>query len=243
MRPTKFKFGMAYLRWGPLCERQRDTLDPDVMTRMAEALAVEYVQKRRLFLRILPNAFVGSPRAEAMQSAFWRFDPEPRVPENTYRTFLLDLTPALDELRKRLDKKWRNQLSRAEKNNLEVVTGCGKEEFRIFSVIYEQMRRRKEFGTKVDMGEFSRIQEDLPAHQRMRILLCKDHGVPVAGLVASAIGDSGVYLLGATSDEGLNSKGSYLLQWTLMQSLKESGVRWYDLGGIDPVTNPGVYWF
>ena len=57
------------------------------------------------------------------------------------------------------------------------------------------------------------------------------------------MGDSAIYLLGATSDDGLNAKGSYLLQWTLIQWLKENGVRWYDLGGIDPEGNPGVYYF
>ena len=77
----------------------------------------------------------------------------------------------------------------------------------------------------------------------MRIWICEQDGVPVAGLVASAMGDSAIYLLGATSDDGLNAKGAYLLQWTLIQWLKENGIRWYDLGGIDPEGNPGVYSF
>jgi len=62
-------------------------------------------------------------------------------------------------------------------------------------------------------------------------------------MVATAIGDTGVYLLGATSDEGLNAKGAYLLQWNMIEWLKENGIRWYDLGGIDPDANPGVYHF
>jgi lipid II:glycine glycyltransferase (peptidoglycan interpeptide bridge formation enzyme) len=57
------------------------------------------------------------------------------------------------------------------------------------------------------------------------------------------MGDSAIYLLGATSDAGLNSKGAYLLQWTLINWLKDRGIRWYDLGGIDPAANPGVYSF
>jgi lipid II:glycine glycyltransferase (peptidoglycan interpeptide bridge formation enzyme) len=77
----------------------------------------------------------------------------------------------------------------------------------------------------------------------MRILICELDGIPVAGLVASAMGDSAIYLLGATSDNGLNSKGAYLLQWTMIQWLKENGFKWYDLGGIDPEGNPGVYSF
>ena len=39
--------------------------------------------------------------------------------------------------------------------------------------------------------------------------------------------------------EGLNSKGAYLLQWTMIQWLKENGITWYDLGGIDPEGNRG----
>ena len=83
------------------------------------------------------------------------------------------------------------------------------------------------------------IQEDLPESHRMRILICEQNGVPVAGVVASAMGDSAIYLLGATSDDGLNAKGAYLLQWTLIQWLKENGIKWYDLGGIDPGRQPG----
>ncbi len=109
--------------------------------------------------------------------------------------------------------------------------------------MYEQMQQRKRFETTVDIEEFARIQEDLPETHRMRILICELDGIPVAGLVASALGDSAIYLLGATSDDGLNAKGAYLLQWTLIQWLRESGVKWYDLGGIDPEGNPGVYSF
>jgi lipid II:glycine glycyltransferase (peptidoglycan interpeptide bridge formation enzyme) len=243
VRPTPLKFGMAYLRWGPLCERRGKPLDPEVFTNMARALEEEYVGKRRLLLRVLPNAFAQSPRAEAMQTAFSRFTPETLTAENTYRTFVLDLGPPLDELRKRLDSKWRNKLSGAEKNNLKVVAGNGREEYETFCQLYHQMRQRKNFETTVDVEEFRRIQENLAEPQRMQILICKDGGIPVAGLVASAMGDSAIYLLGATSDAGLNTKGAYLLQWTMIRWLKENGIRWYDLGGIDPEGNPGVYSF
>jgi hypothetical protein len=243
VRPTRFKFGMAYLRWGPLFERCGRPLDPEVATNMARALEEEYINKRKLFLRILPNAFVGSPRAVVIQSAFREFTPEPLDADNTYRTFVLDLAPEVEELRKKLDAKWRNRLKRSEKNGLNVIAGTRSDEYRIFCQIYNQMRKRKTFETTVDVEEFGRIQENLPESQRMRILICKDKDAPVAGLVTSAMGDSAIYLLGATNDEGLRSQGAYLLQWTMIKWLKEKGIRWYDLGGIDPERNPGVYSF
>jgi lipid II:glycine glycyltransferase (peptidoglycan interpeptide bridge formation enzyme) len=243
VRPTSLKFGMAYLRWGPLCERRGRPLDPEVVQGMARALQEEYVIKRRLFLRIIPNSFAGSSRAATMQSAFSAFDPEPLTHENAYRTFVLDLAPSLEELRKRFDPKWRNKLSGAERNHLRITAGNGLEEYETFCRIYRNMRDRKAFETTVDVEEFRRIQQDLAENHRMRILICEDKGIAVAGLVVSAMGDSAIYLLGATSDEGLHSKGAYLLQWTALQGLKENGIRWYDLGGIDPEGNPGVYAF
>jgi len=188
------------------------------------------------------NAFMGSRRAEIFRSAFEGFNPNQNA-ANTYRTFLLDLSPSLEELRKRLDKKWRNQLSRAEKNNLRVVSGNGLPEFRRFCIMYSEMKKRKSFETTVDVNEFSKIHSALPGSQRLLILTCEDASGPLAGLVASLMGDSAIYLLGATSDRGLNAKGAYLLQWTLIQWLKEKNAKWYDLGGIDPEHNPGVYHF
>lgn len=243
IRPTPLKYGMAYLRWGPLWERRDLPLDPEVPARMARAIADEYVNARKLFLRILPNAFAGSPRATIMQSAFSTFNSEPFATDVAYRTIVLDLALPLSDIRKALDRKWRNQLVRAEKNNLSVTSGQGIEEYQAFCKIYAQMRKRKSFETTVDVAEFGKIQEGLPEHHRMHVLICADNGIPVAGLVASAIGNSAIYLLGATSDEGLNSKGAYLLHWSLIQWLKDNGIRWYDLGGIDPDKNPGVYHF
>jgi lipid II:glycine glycyltransferase (peptidoglycan interpeptide bridge formation enzyme) len=243
IRPTPLRFGMAYLRWGPLWERSGRPCDSEAPVRLACAIEDEYVKRRRLFVCVVPNAFAGSQRAEVFQSAFSKFSRNSNEPVDTYRTFLVDITPPLEELRCQLDKKWRNQLTRSEKNNLTVISGHGSEEFRDFFDIYSQMRKRKAFETTVDAEEFGRIQEALSESERMQVLICQDRGVPVAGLVASAMGDSAIYLLGATSDAGLTAKGAYLLQWTLICWLKERGIKSYDLGGIDPEGNPGVYHF
>jgi lipid II:glycine glycyltransferase (peptidoglycan interpeptide bridge formation enzyme) len=243
VRPTRFNFGMAYLRWGPLCHRRGRELDAEAALCVARALREEYVGKRRLLLQILPNAFVGSPRAALLQSAFSGFAQEPPTSANVYRTFVLDLKPSIGELRRNLDAKWRNKLTQSEKKGLRVVVGNGTDEYRTFCRMYNEMRQRKAFETTVDVEEFGRLQEELPEPHRMRIVICEQDSIPVAGIVVSAMGDSAIYLLGATSDNGLNAKGAYLLQWTMIQWLKENGIKWYDLGGIDPEGNPGVYSF
>ncbi|HEX8817342.1 MAG TPA: peptidoglycan bridge formation glycyltransferase FemA/FemB family protein, partial [Terriglobales bacterium] len=240
---TKFNAGIAYLRWGPLCHRRGTDPDPEIAQHIARALHDEYVAKRGLLLQILPNAFAGTSRAALFESAFSKFTPQPATPTTSYRTMVVDLDPPLDQLRKNLDPKWRNKLTQAEKKDLKITAGTGLAEYRAFCQMYYEMRQRKNFDTTVDVEEFARIQQHLPANHRMITLLCEQNGSPVAGLVASALGDSAIYLLGATSHDGLNARGAYLLQWTLIQHLKASGIRWYDLGGINPDDNPGVYSF
>jgi hypothetical protein len=210
---------------------------------MARAIEDEYRDKRRLFVRILPNAFIDSQRARIFQSAFSGFMCQTQAPEDTYRTFVVDLTLPSEELRSKLDAKWRNKLKQAERNEMTIVSGDGRVEFGVFCEMYAQLRRRKTFETTVDVKEFARMQEALPASQRMQVFICMKADSPVAGVVISALGNSAIYLLGATSDVGLNARGAYLLQWKAMNWLKEIGVKWYDLGGIDPDGNPGVYYF
>jgi lipid II:glycine glycyltransferase (peptidoglycan interpeptide bridge formation enzyme) len=243
VRPVRLRFGIAYLRWGPLLSRQGRQIDPEDVAYIAGALENEYVRKRGLLLRVLPNAFVGSERAALIQSKFSSFRSEPPRTDNVYRTFVVDLAQPAEQLRKKLDKKWRNTLSRAEKNELDVLQGNGIEEYRVFCKMYREMLKRKGFETTVSVKQFEQIQEALPDNHRMETLICLKAGVPVAGIVSSVMGDSAIYLLGATSDGGLTANGGYLLQWTWIQKLKERGIRWYDLGGISPERNQGVYKF
>jgi hypothetical protein len=233
--------GIAYVRWGPVCQWRGRELDPDTLRGMAEALRAEYVRKRHLFLRILPDAFEGSGRAAVFRAAFAGYETAPAESPGADRTIVVNLAPALDLLRKGLDQKWRNQLNRAEKNNLTVLEGRGSEHYGMFLKLYQEMWSRKKFDTTVDVEEFGRILNDLPEDLKFKILICQDKGVPVSGIVCSAVGSMGIYLLGATSEAGLNSKGAYLLQWSMIKWLKENGFKYYDLGGIDPDRNPGVY--
>jgi len=237
------KRGVAYLRWGPLCQLRGHELDLQTSRQMAIALHEEYVKKRRLFLRILPNAFAGSGRAEIFSNAFSQFRNVSSEGAKTERTILLDLSPSIEQLRKNLDQKWRNKLNQAQKNNLTIIEGNGIELYDVFKQIYEKMWNRKRFETSVDVNEFGRICENLPAELKLKILICRQQERAVSGVVCSAIGNTGIYLLGATNDEGLNTKGAYLLQWTMIRWLKENGFQFYDLGGIDPEQNPGVYYF
>ncbi|MGH9737909.1 MAG: lipid II:glycine glycyltransferase FemX [Candidatus Acidiferrales bacterium] len=243
VRPTTLRLGIAYLRWGPVCHVSGQIMNTEVVHAIASALRKEYVENRGLYLEILPNAFQGSQRANAFQSAFERFADKSKLRPERYRTFLVDLTPSLEELRKKLNRKWRNKLNASERNSLEIIEGDGPEEYLTFTGLYTLMRKRKRFKTSVKIEEFGRMNKRLVQNQRMRSFICKHQGQPISGLVCSAMGNSAIYLLGASTESGMKLKASHLLQWSVIDWLKNKGIRYYDLGGIDPAANPGVYVF
>jgi len=231
--------GIAYIPWGPLWERRGTILEPERFHSFLRALKEEYVIKRGLLLRIAPAVpLEQNPDISEMliEEGFTQSAPG-------YRTLMLDLSPDLGTIRKQLDQKWRNQLNRAEKNELTLREGSGDDLYDVFVELYRQMLDRKHFLTDVDVEVFRAVQKALPEVQKMRILVCESEGRPIAAMVGTRIGDRGIYLLGASSDNGNQKKGSYLLQWRMIEWLKEQGCRRYDLGGIDPDRNPGVYHF
>ncbi len=235
------KVGIAYIRWGPLCCLHDSQIPMETFRQAIRALRNEYVCKRGLILRIFPLLFEDDSRSFLPildQEGFARLRSARRD-----RTLLIDLNPPLTDLRKGLKASWRRQLNRAEKNELEITEGHEDELFEMFIKIYQEMVNRKKFVEPHDITEFRSIQKHLPEIFKMKIMLSRFHGDLCAGLICSKIGKTGVYLFGATSNRGLESRGSYLLHWKLIEWLKNNGFSYYDLHGINPTINPGTYRF
>lgn len=235
--------GVAYARWGPLWRMRGGESDPEVLAEMLEHMRNEYCGRRGLVLQIIPNAYptkgMGDEFINALEKTGFREDA--LLPR--YRTFHVDLTPAAEVMRKRLNQKWRNQLNGSEKNELEFEVAHDTRAYGEFVHLYHGMRDRKGFDSAVDVGEFGRIHEMLAGDRRMAVFLARKDGQAVGALVCSLMGDTAIYLLGATNDRARELKASYFLHWQAMLWLKSEGARCYDLGGIDPVSNPGGHHF
>lgn len=233
--------GVAYVRWGPMWRRRGAAPDPAVLAAALQALRDEYAGRRRLVLRVLPheNGEHDAAFAALLHDAGWA----PSPGEAAQRTLIVPLDGDPAALRRRLAQKWRNGLNQSERNGLEVETGDDDALFAQFEALHDEMHARKAFRQTSSVAEFRAVQRRLPPSQRMRIAIARREGRPQAGLVCSLIGDTGIYLFGATADAGMQSKASYLLQWQTLLWLKERGAASYNLHGINPVANPGTYHF
>ena len=233
--------GIAYVRWGPLWRRRDTAIDVEIFRQTIRALRNEYVGERGLVLRLYPVLFEEDGLRFLpilKEEGFSALDRERRN-----RTILIDLRRPLEELRRGLRPHWQRHLKAAERNGLVIAEGSEDELLQTFLDIYRETVARKRFVGPDDTDQFSRIQRALPGNLKLRVMLCRAGDTVCAGLVCSAMGTTAIYLLGATGDEGLKTRGSYLLHWKLIEWLKRSGFAAYDLHGIDPAKNPGTYRF
>jgi lipid II:glycine glycyltransferase (peptidoglycan interpeptide bridge formation enzyme) len=232
---------IAYVLWGPMCHRRGGTRDPDALAQALVALRAEYVVNRRVGLRVSP--FLIREDGVEWSARFIAHGYRQTITRVPKRTILIPLDRPLDQLRKGLDQKWRNCLNAAERNNLTVHQGDDDSLFELFGELHRDMLARKRLGEAGDLRGFRAAQAALPDRCKLRVFVALEDGRPSAGVVCSAVGQRGVYVLGATGSDGMRNRASYLLHWRAIEWLRERNCRVYDLHGINAEANPGVYAF
>src|SRR5581483_489300 len=105
------------------------------------------------------------------------------------------------------------------------------------------MRNRKGKEQIPEMDYLPQVQRELPQPLKMRVSICRHQGVAIAGLVVSAGGSKAFAVAAATGSAGMELRGSYLLQWKMIQWLKDKNVGLYDLARINEKTHPGTTQF
>ena len=95
--------------------------------------------------------------------------------------------------------------------------------------------------------QFSRAELTNLFEQTGKNFICyraeDENGKLVALRGCLIVGERAIDYLAATTLSGRDLRASFPVFWKLLQDCRERGVRFYDLSGIDPHKNPGVYTF
>jgi hypothetical protein len=233
--------GIAYVNYGPLTARQGE-FTADHFGRSLAAIAQEYVYRRRLMLRVVPPLSGGQWLSE-QASCFDLHSFFPSKQQKPAETFILDLSKPLEEIRKKLDGKWRSDLSKAERSNLRITKASSPSAFDSFEPLFLELVEQKNFSAPQDVAFFREVQKKAEAYEQLVLHLAWHEDKVIAGHLGSFVGDTATYLLGAANSKGRDLRASFLLQWAVIQYAQSIGKTFYDLGGINLQANPNVHRF
>ena len=220
--------GIAHCKFGPMWQRDgQERLE--IYRKILHAMREEYAVRRGLFLRIKPweLAVSAAPYAECRTAAGFRSDPK----SPGYETFVLDIGNPLDELRTGLKSKWRYNLKKAEKRDIEIKQSSDLSGADDFMSVYGEMRDIKTFVDTTSVTELKDLMKGLPDALCPTVFTAYLGGKPAASIVISHLGNVGYYLYGATAAEGRSSGASYVLFWTAIEWLQSRNCRFFDLVG------------
>lgn len=233
--------GVAFVSGGPMTH-QRDQRDSEAFGACLDALTQEYVRKRKLVLRV--QAPIADQATIDQQTIVLRNHGfQPAASAREYRTILIDIDSPEDEIVKRFNAKWRSDLKKSLKAEVAIKRGVELSLFDAFQPLFDELMAKKEFQVDLTPQFYKSVQEGLPDSQKLVVHLATIDDEPVAGVICSFHGNAGVYLFGAADDRGRKVAASYRLQYEAIKYAQEMGCRFYDLGGIDPEGNPGVFRF
>ena len=242
---------IAYVPFGPELTGVRDA---DHLRALGEALLTE-LPLGTLFVRFdLTAARAGSPGDSLpAEAGLTKASSDVQPPD----TVILNLTPDLESIRAGMHKKWRYNISLAEKKGVRVVETSSAnlgEWYELYRVTGERdkiaLHPESYYQRLFDMARDSALSggtagKDYP---ELRLWLAYYEDELLAGIITSFYGKRATYLYGASSNSHRNLMPSYALQWAAIQAAKEGGCEEYDFFGIPPADDPehpmhGLYRF
>jgi hypothetical protein len=187
------------------------------------------------------RVFTVAPEAELTGSAllsfancgFRQFSPL------AWESAWVDLGLELVTLRKRLDGKWRNMLSASEKTALHLDIATDDRSFEWLMEKYRENMQHKNFQGPA-IGLLRSMRYHLESESKPIVMRALVGDEAVAGICLVTHGAAATYLLGWNGEGGRTLKANQYLLWQAIVHLKERGLRWLDLGGLDEERLGGI---
>ena len=146
----------------------------------------------------------------------------------------MDLTKSDDELMAVMTKKTRQYIRKSAGGGIEVVRATTTKDINECLAIYKQTAQRAGFALHDDTyyhDIFTKLGNNSP------VFLAKYQGRVVAFLWPIVTPEIAFELYGGMNDGGQVLRANYHLKWTVIQQMKQQGVKRYDVNGL---LNDGV---
>jgi Acetyltransferase (GNAT) domain len=216
------------------CNHNLSPVDKEDMLRALQAL---YPKLKLRFLSLMPAQAENDSANDTLMKKLGL-----KRTITGYPTIWLDLSPGLEELRAGLKGKWRNALVSAEKFGVTARAGGKKARHYDWLLMREDAQRL--------VIKYAALPTQLVDHYADASRKCDDHGIlslaalqgekRIAGQLFLLHGKSATYFVGWNGSVGRKVSAHNYLMWQALEMLKESGIRWLDLGGVNTEEGAGI---
>jgi lipid II:glycine glycyltransferase (peptidoglycan interpeptide bridge formation enzyme) len=173
-----------------------------------------------------------------LKSLHWK---KPSFIINSGLSMLLDLNGGVDEIQKKMSKNWRHNLKRTNKYCL-TFERWDKPDPQELYMIYQEMELYKGIKEQFSFSQIESIIKNLGSN--LILYRCLDENKDLLAFRGIGVhGNSCLDMFAAATTKARKVYATYGLLWSIVQFCCENNILHYDLGGIDPVANPGVYNF
>jgi lipid II:glycine glycyltransferase (peptidoglycan interpeptide bridge formation enzyme) len=153
------------------------------------------------------------------------------------RTIAIDLTPEEKAISLRQKPKWRYNAGLAARKGVTVREAASLDDLQHWYDLMGVTSERDRFAVHT-YDYYKKAWELMGTAKQARLLLAEHQGKLLAGIFVTLIGREGIYLYGASGNEGRNLMPNHLLQWEAMKGCKAQSATLYDLWGVADSADP-----
>lgn len=153
------------------------------------------------------------------------------------RTIAIDLLPDEKAISLRQKPKWRYNAGLAARKGVAIREATTLEDLQRWYDLMGVTSERDRFAVHT-FDYYKKAWEAMRQANQARLLLAEHQDILLAGIYVTLVGREGIYLYGASGNEGRNLMPNHLLQWEAMKWCKAQGATLYDLWGVADSANP-----
>jgi lipid II:glycine glycyltransferase (peptidoglycan interpeptide bridge formation enzyme) len=161
---------------------------------------------------------------------------------------LLSLNKSEEELLMGLKGKWRNCLRKGWRSDISINNSCvNTQNLKKVLDSYKKLKQEKKFsGISESLLKSLALQNG--NNWELNLFFANETGSdktdePVGSLVTVRNGDTTIYLIGTTNLKGRKMNANYILLWDAILKARSRGCKWFDIGGLNSTTPPGIAHF
>lgn len=206
-------------------------------------------------LAAMLDALCGAYRNSALVCD-WYSDRE-QIPESMLRpkgfrritdgmTAIIELDATMESILASFHRKWRNDLQKAREGPLRVSCHVPPDHVDELYALADRMTVRKRFSIGVSHALATSFLRERNGEASALVRAVNPDGTTAAAALIVVFNGMASYLVGASvsnEDPAFSRGASNLVQWHALGWAKASGAHLYNLEGLDPLRNPGVYHF